>query len=306
MVCQKCGVEIDDGSNLCTECGALQPESSAQQPTPSPPTQPPQPHKKIVAMAKGEKQKWFDNPTTIILFLLFCFPIGLFFLWKGKSLNLPWKIILTAALAVMIIVGTIMSVVTPNISSDNTKGENTSENSSDISSGDFVGKNFSLLTVAPSQDKYWQLKNSSPDNLKIYDDKWLYLPDYAYIYDKYEDGGFKISINFPPCYDADADSFKSHPENIYGYNLSDMGLERDSLDTCAGQPTANIGNNTKIEMDEDEANKIQKILDVSPTAITAFVVFKLSGDNDQDSGIGVKDIHLVLVNNGKIIFDKTY
>lgn len=119
MFCINCGKQLNPGTKFCTTCGARQDDVTAQQipatqpvapqpttayrPQPTPQYQPVTPQYASGPIA-GEQRKWFDNPVVILVSLLFCFPVGLYFLWAGKSFKQPWKIGLTTAVAVLTVI----------------------------------------------------------------------------------------------------------------------------------------------------------------------------------------------------------
>jgi len=47
-------------------------------------------------------KKWYDKAWLVLLLCLIFFPVGLFALWKGKSMNMFWKIVITAVIIVVL------------------------------------------------------------------------------------------------------------------------------------------------------------------------------------------------------------
>lgn len=43
-----------------------------------------------------ETKRWYDRTLLVLLLCIVFFPVGLFALWRGKSMNIFWKIVITA------------------------------------------------------------------------------------------------------------------------------------------------------------------------------------------------------------------
>ncbi|MBQ3045171.1 MAG: zinc ribbon domain-containing protein [Clostridia bacterium] len=119
MKCQNCGQQISDNPMFCPNCGApLQYSEPTQHqpispPMPQQPTQQPDPQTnyqfehqqpQVINYAPAHKpklrKKWYEKNWVIILFLIFCFPLGLFLMWKFSNWNKIAKIIVTIAFAI--------------------------------------------------------------------------------------------------------------------------------------------------------------------------------------------------------------
>lgn len=147
MFCPSCGRELADGTKFCTVCGAkLGGAVQQQQPPPEsqmpqgwnaqqgqqyqPPQQPQyyqqpyqQPYQQYAPPQQGMPpyggalKPWYDSIIIIIVSLLCCWPVGLYFLWASKSIEKNVKIIITAVLVALIALGIVVSRISPPKSS---------------------------------------------------------------------------------------------------------------------------------------------------------------------------------------------
>ncbi len=57
-----------------------------------------------------ESKKWYDNRLVVHLVLFFCYPAGLYLLWKSTTIAQWWKITASVLIGLMVILGAIQRV----------------------------------------------------------------------------------------------------------------------------------------------------------------------------------------------------
>jgi hypothetical protein len=72
-----------------------------QPPPPPPPYMPPQPPWGVPSPAP----KWYHSDTAVVIALLFCFPIGLFWVWGHPRYTAKTKVVITVVVAACIVLG---------------------------------------------------------------------------------------------------------------------------------------------------------------------------------------------------------
>ncbi|MBD1399048.1 zinc ribbon domain-containing protein [Pontibacter sp. JH31] len=92
--CPSCGSSIDSNVSFCPDCGTKINQSvSINQGLPS------------AAAKMNENNKWYDNKLLTHILLMFMFPVGLFALWKTKTIAKWWKITATCIVTLMVVIG---------------------------------------------------------------------------------------------------------------------------------------------------------------------------------------------------------
>jgi len=67
----------------------------------------------IITSIPNITKKWFDNKIIVFILCLFCWPIGLYGLWKNTKISRTVKVVITAVLVILFLLGIIVQIQNP-------------------------------------------------------------------------------------------------------------------------------------------------------------------------------------------------